>query len=162
MHSAATVHYAEVQDFRVYPIVQQHGRCTAIVLKDLQCSAGFSYTSHCATWSLYGARISKCLQCRARSSNTFQSCNIVAVRCSCHKIFNVVQDSRIRVIMQQRGCHTVLLSQQQYIQHRARFSYTVHSCNRVAGRTAISVFCKYICSDTNTVFYKYARSEMVT
>ena len=31
MHSAATVHYEEVQDFRVHPIVQQHGCCTAIV-----------------------------------------------------------------------------------------------------------------------------------
>ena len=38
MHSAATVHYEEVQDFRIYPIVQLHGCCTAIVSQDLQCS----------------------------------------------------------------------------------------------------------------------------
>ena len=31
MHSAATAHHEEVQDFRVHPIVQQHGCCTAIV-----------------------------------------------------------------------------------------------------------------------------------
>ena len=30
MHSAATVHYEEVQDLRAHPIVQQHGWCTTI------------------------------------------------------------------------------------------------------------------------------------
>ena len=93
MHSAATVHYEEVQDFRVYSIVQLqlHGCCTAIVSQDLQRSARFSYTSHCATWLLYGTRISKYLRCRAWSSNTFQLCNMFAVLLSCHKIFDVLQ-----------------------------------------------------------------------
>ena len=67
----------------------------------------------------------------------------------------------IRVIMQQHGCRTVLLSQK-YIQRRARFSYTLHSCNMGAERTAIIVFYTYIRSDTITVFYKYVRSETVT
>ena len=102
------LNYEVGQDDRIHFIVQKHGWCTVLVSQDLQCSARFSYTSDFATtWLLCGARISKYLQCRARSSNTFISCNIVAVRCSCHKIFNVVQDSRIHVIMQQHGCRTV-------------------------------------------------------
>ena len=36
---------------------------------------------------------------------------MVAVRRSYHKIFNAVQDSRIRLIVQQHGCCTVLASQ---------------------------------------------------
>ena len=64
--------------------------------------------------------------------------------------------------MQQHGCRTVLLSQK-YIQRRARFSYTLHSCNMVARRTAIIAFYKCIRSDTITaVFNKYVRPEMVT
>ena len=58
-----------VQDSRIYSIVLQHGCCTVIVRQDLQCSARFSYAFH--------------------------SCNnFVAVRCPYHNIFNVVQDSR--------------------------------------------------------------------
>ena len=50
-----------------------------------------------------------------------------------------------------------------YIQRRARFSYTLHSCNMVARRTAIIAFYKCIRSDTITaVFNKYVRSETVT
>ena len=38
MHSAATVHYEEVQDFRIHPIVQQHGCRQAIVRRYLRCT----------------------------------------------------------------------------------------------------------------------------
>ena len=63
--------------------------------------------------------------------------------------------------MQQHGCRTVLLPQK-YIQRRARFSYTLHSCNMVTGLTAIIVFYNYIRSDTINVFYNYVRLETVT
>ena len=164
VHSAATVHYARKYKIFVYILLYSNIHSCCMTRSWMYRSARFSYTSyvHCATtWLLYGSRISKHRPYRARSSNTFQSCNTVAWRWSCHKIFTVVQDYRIRVIMQQHGCRTVLLPQK-YIQRRARFSYTLHSCNMVTGLTAIIVFYNYIRSDTINVFYNYVRLETVT
>ena len=69
------------------------------------------------------------------------------IRCWCHEIFDVVQDSRERVIVQQHGCCTVLASQK-CLHCRARFAYTIHSCKMVAGRTGIIVFYKFVRSET--------------
>ena len=109
MHSAATVHYEEVQDFRIYPIVQLHGCCTAIVSQDLRCS-----TKILANVSLRNNMVAvRCahLEISSMSCKILECISIVQHGCCTALVSQNLQYSTIRVNMQQHGCRTVLLSQ---------------------------------------------------